>query len=1547
MNDSSPLANKPQSRRWVVWLTLVLFLISIGGLVAWLFVKSFVQGKIQTQLADLNLGQTQIGSISVSTGGVTAHNIQFKLQSEDATPWLTVGRLNINHPISELTSGVTTFNEIELDNAQATLTIDQLLELAALDKASPDFDLSQIELPAKAISVSNSNFQVLDADCSLKVTGVDLNIQQEKETQNITGSIADLVGGQWQIKGKIEPTANRYIANLSTVDLQLNNDQWQSLPYVAENLRNYLTASGVIDISADISGSVENSLVVDGSAKVKTLDINLPSFKLPVTVNTADVEFDLDQITATNIEATIDGQDKLSATATTTLSSFPITTDFETQFEDISIETLRHVVPGIPEILTARVAGNAKGGVVVAADTATEITIGATGRTKSAQYGDLQAESSLTTVVIDSLVFNAKQTYESISGAISVKADAAKQPLQNIFTTFSIAALSKQLDLEGIIAEAKAELDLPLATIEDLTTWQLSVSGTMPEGSLAGQTIANANVIGQLNRGVLELSPLTATAEDTDQESSIDNQLSADVAWPLVRNENSNYGTVVLSGQDLPTHWVVGLIQNQIFNATGEHLVDESSKLYRRISELGGSVNFDTRVNIPADRPEEISRWTATGNVQNSEFVVQQQSLSNLSTNIRLENSKLTLADVSGTFAQGGSLVGNATIDIAETAQHRINVEAQKVPLLWLITVAKNASSEFAAQFNQVAGVTQNQKVTSENTEGAMNIKAQFVTLPAGTPTPWNADLNVKSKELRILGERFKNVNIEANSDSKNIVVKQLKTNFGQRGLIDGNFSWNIRRNTGDGNLDWKSLSIQTLAQAAQIEGIPVTGLTDGKLILTSQDANDPNVAQTGLPVSINGQIAAIDLTAAKIRVKPFKFDVATRAGNVHIENFRTENKAIEFDLTAQAALKPPFQFRSDAALGKLQLSRLLEQSSVTQKEGEVVDVSGIMSGDFHFSGQLSPFDVRTNGKVQIKNPSYHNKPYRDIVVDWDHLGNDWKKSKLLLKAFGGEIKMAELTQKPKRIRVNISGIDAVEVTHLFNLPIELTGKLEGDASLNDWHLTETRWADLELKGSSMLVSEVEVGNFTAKADYRSDKLSYDINGALLGGKFEGHGQTDVGQKRLEKIEFPIEFNLNNALLENLNRKSAQFRSLRELDGNLSATAKFIVGLDHPFEGDGRIAISDAKWSDELLTRLASIHFNLADGRIKFNDVQADLKRGSIKANATIPLNGNLAGKYECEIRQMDLGRIAAIASDQPLEVEGQFDARLNGQIGRSITGQGYIGLDRASLHGVNGQSVRLPVQFTVSTANGSGRAELRRSTFRLFDGSVSGKAKLTFGSRLSFNSDLKLSRIDTGKMIRSLADFNQADQGELNGRLKIKGSSIRSLRDIKGTFEGKLERASAFQLPVLTDMARVLGGTRIQNDDFTSEDIRLQLDNGRVEVKNLNLSSSLANVAITGSVFIDGRLNLGVAGRIERFNQPTLIEELAGSPLTLIRGTPVSLFAQAAEFISDRVVFLKVGGTVNRPQVRVDTRQQLREETIRYFLRGSQILPYDQLRDN
>jgi hypothetical protein len=126
-SQTTTAATNTKPRRWVAWVVGILLALFVLGMVAWIFIKAFIETKIQQQLADLNLGRTSIGNISISPNGLTAHNIEFQASpNDDRSPWLTVGRMEIQHPLSELAAGATTFNGIQLNHAQATLDLDDL-----------------------------------------------------------------------------------------------------------------------------------------------------------------------------------------------------------------------------------------------------------------------------------------------------------------------------------------------------------------------------------------------------------------------------------------------------------------------------------------------------------------------------------------------------------------------------------------------------------------------------------------------------------------------------------------------------------------------------------------------------------------------------------------------------------------------------------------------------------------------------------------------------------------------------------------------------------------------------------------------------------------------------------------------------------------------------------------------------------------------------------------------------------------------------------------------------------------------------------------------------------------------------------------------------------------------------------------------------------------------------------------------------------------------------------------------------------------------------
>ena len=604
------------------------------------------------------------------------------------------------------------------------------------------------------------------------------------------------------------------------------------------------------------------------------------------------------------------------------------------------------------------------------------------------------------------------------------------------------------------------------------------------------------------------------------------------------------------------------------------------------------------------------------------------------------------------------------------------------------------------------------------------------------------------------------------------------------------------------------------------------------------------------------------------------------------------------------------------------------------------LSADSVVRSKVKLNGDLASLNWNSTGDLKLANLNYNELSLSDINASWKHAGNDWTDSALSVNAFGGSIEIVELNQQPQRIKVELSNIDSKELTLLANLPLKFTGKVSGDASLNDWDLGATRWADLNIRGASVLVGPAEFGELQGNVEYREEQLKYSVDGRLLNGKIIAKGETKILTDKPLETQLPVNVRFTNGTLSQLYRRSSNLDSLRSLQGNLSANTDWVFQYERAPTGTGVVKVNNLSWGSEILTKEVSTNVDFNSGSLELSNLRADLQRGEISGRASIPITSNTSGNYQLNFRSFDLQRLLDVVLDKPIEGAGLMDARISGQIGRSVSGQGTIAINRAKILGLAGRTFQVPIQFQFQPQQNTGRIAFRQSRFQIFNGNVSGSASLEFGRKTSLNADLKVAKLDTELLFSALAGFENAGQGDLSGQLVLKGNSIRALRDLKGSFKGRLDRAAAFELPLLSEVGRFLGGSQLQSRDFESDDIDLRLGQGKVEVRRFNFSNSLAQIAVTGDAFLDGRLDLNVAGKIDRLNQPTLIEQLAGSPLSRLRGSPVALFAQATNFLSERLVFVQIGGTFSRPQVRPDSGKQLQSETIRYFLRGSQILP-------
>lgn len=1543
MNDSQ--VTKP--KRWTRRLAVALLLLAIGVFVGWRVLLSVVEARFKSSLVDLAMGEPTIGSISVRGDGVRANDVVF-VRDGESEPWLSVGELAIQHPISGLAAGDETYDGLAIDGLRVNFDLDD-------SQSEQTIDLAEIELPSKQISIANATFVLQYAGSSdkaspkktLLIDQISATVRETAAGINLSGKIGDLAGSHWRLVGSTTNASKDWTVKLKSEQVNLVDGQWQDYPGIPDGIGNYLQADIQSDVQIELNSDRQGGFRYSGIANLKDGKLNLPQFKLPIEIKEGKVTVGDGVVQFDKLVGTMDGADSVSVSASTTIDAFPIETTFNANYRDLDVVTLRKLAAAIPIEVTGKASGGATGSVVVEESLRTTLVVNGSGKSSMPRYGSIVAQAAKVDVKITPLIFDSKQAFESIEGSVTVTADAAQQSAKDVFLSLGLTDLERQLEVEAN-ASGTFRLELPLASAAFIETWEMDVSATAETGKFCQQSIRDLRLKASLANGKLDFSEIVAVpvGQSTNGSRVIgpaspanplpSSLVRASVEWPITSTYNpSDTGKMSFGGQQVPTGWMIQLLNRQIQNATS----NDVQAVSEHVDRLAGEMTFETVVKVNANQPTDIGQWSGGGTISDSTVIADGQRLKNLNSKLGLNRGTLTFSELQANFDSGGQIDARGDFSLADGLLKSANLNASSMPLNWIVNVASQSIPAVGERMQNIG-------ITPSDTQDrfAGNLSAQFQLLPSLEGKPWVVSATIESPRLTVKGETMTDLSLSGSFDSKTIEVTSARAGVGARGQIDLQGSWSVAKETGNGQLSWQRLPLNWLAGFTTSNKEMFAGLTSGEVnILNRPDANGFG------PYSVQGSVSAEGLEFAGLKSRELGFDIRTKEGMVLLDGFQMTGDFDEVDLAGTLELNQPFCFALDGKVKRLPLSKLFARPSVTEKVRSAA-VTGTASGTFGLAGDLQAMRLNSDGNIKCSNLTFNGKRLSDISARWNDLGidaeNDWSQSSISVTALGGSIRMTELSQNPQRVRVELADINAQELTSLTSLPTKLTGSVSGDASLNEWAATETRWADLNLRGASVVVGPADFGDLSARVEYRENDLKYSVGGRLLNGKFDAEGRTTLNESIL-KTELPLQVQFTNGSLNGLYRSMASLSSLRSLQGSLAANANLVVRLDQLPSGNGVVKVNDLTWNSERLTREISSNVKLVDGVLKLDKLRADLQRGEISGRASIPIKADANGTYELNVRGFDLQRFLEVIMEDPVDGVGLVDARISGRVGRTISGQGLVSVNRAEVLGLSGRTLRVPIQFQYQPLQQTAKVEIRRSRFQVFNGNVTGTASIDIGKATSLKTDLKISMLDTDALFASLAGLENSGQGKLSGDLKLAGNSIRSLRDLKGSFKGDLSRAEAFQLPLLESVARFLGGNQLQSKDFESNDIDLRLGSGRIEVRRLNFSNSLAQIAITGNAYLDGRLDLDLAARIERINQPTLVEQLLGSPLSRFRGSPVALFAQAADFLSERLIFVQIDGTFQRPLVRPDAGKQLQEETIRYFLRGSQILPKQDILNN
>lgn len=1498
------MADKPKKRRgrWLMMVVIVLLAVCLFG---WMWLNFKIRSQLTQTLTDAGLKSPHVRSVMTGFGGFRASGIRFESDGVD----VEFDSLEIHQPILQLIQDSSVKDEIVLSGGSVSIDSRQLKGDSNFSLG--DVDLAQLETVANRVSVNDLVVKIFDDDAEIAINVAEMSLSNQAESIQLSGQVNVIEGGL-NLAGSAIKDSGDIDVQFTGQRLHLVDQQWQNWPGIGPAVKRHLGADAVFDVSGSINGSLKDGLKY--KAEIDTTDASLfiPKFQLPIAIRSADVLIQDGLVTYRKVHAAMGDKDVVNATGTTTIDGLPCVSKFQGDFTDVDVADLRKLVKEIPQKVVGSATGKTTGSVIVDPELVTTLRLSAAGDTNAATYGEIEASQGFVDVQIQPLVLTKKGVKLDLQGSVVVKATSQQQDVDDVLKTFDLLGLDRQFEFETL-ADGNVDLRIPLNSAADLRTWDLNINSKAASGVVGALKLKDLNIKTFLRDGQLVFDPAEAKLAARN-----DARVGVKVTWPLPNRAAESIaetGTVEVTCRNAPPKAAIAFFDRQMKNAKFDYQAKSQVDALLK-SDLVGGLSFESLINLPSGIDRPVESWDVTAAVTDSNFKFADQSLDRLASKLSIRNGILSIDSLKGHIDNGGDVTLNASYDMASEAVKGVKLRATDFPATWLATavIENDSTGKFADRTGLSA------KNVAKNLRGAFDAEIDL-----DPKLPDNFIWKANSEQLMIYGNSFQAVNASGHYDGQ-LDIERIVTQLPGGGMARLEGDWIADMDEGRFGLKWKDAALVPLlkSQIALPESFEST--SDGDLKITFAD---------GAP-QFSGEF---DLTETKVLGGTFaehRFEVTTREGRIYFRDIPTgRQESISFN--GSFGMFRPFDFAIKGNTESLPLS-----TSVFDK------LSGKATFDFRVVGQASPWKAKSIGKAEFRNLKFDKSRLSDIRSRWKFDTDKPAQQKLEFVGLSGKANLDSEKSSPESLSFRIEELQLSELASFRKLPVSLNGELTGVATIENWADFEKLKLNLSGESNLIRVGNAKLSNAVASASISNagKDLEYSFESQVLDGKLSCTGKRKLEPESPTKLwngPFPLTVRLTNG---RLNRVAESISSVppqwfKQVQGRVSASMDLSVRPGEYPEGSGQVSVEDIKYRNRLVSQNVESAVSISKGVLALKKLRADLRQGEVSGKATIPLTGNVSGGYEMDVRNFSLSRLLFVLVDDPVEADGFVNARMSGRVGRAITGSGTLGVTRAGLFGVSSESMKIPIRYRLDLAQQRARIEMPSSRVKAFRGTIDGSAKVEIGAQTRFESDLEFSNIDSRTFIRTLTGFSKPGTGKLNGTLELSAKNFRSEKDLTASFTGKLSQSNALTFPLLDQITRFIGNVAIlRNEQFESDSIELVLSKGRIEVRKFRLRNALASIIVTGDAFLNGRLDLEVAARVERLDQPTLIDELAGSPLARLAGPQAAFFTQAAEFLSERIVFVDVTGTAQRPQFRLKPGKQLKEEAIRYFLRGSQILP-------
>ncbi len=684
-----------------------------------------------------------------------------------------------------------------------------------------------------------------------------------------------------------------------------------------------------------------------------------------------------------------------------------------------------------------------------------------------------------------------------------------------------------------------------------------------------------------------------------------------------------------------------------------------------------------------------------------------------------------------------------------------------------------------------------------------------------------------------------------------------------------------------------------------------------------------------------DGRLVARQAGAFGLRVSDGEATVRLENGTLRASEIKGKLEGAPVVGDGELRLTSPYRYRARLDLPGSDLASL---ERLAPEARPPVALAGTLAATAEVSGALSPFSVGVEGSARAADLTVEKVPLGAASFRWRADADRFRVTDLKAAPFRGELTGSAVVPlraaAPGRVDLTFQEVDLGALSRAVpSFPVALGGRASGSLAGDFPAAREGERRDitarLDVKGTRLRVQRLPAERLEGTLTYRDGALDYRLEGRVADGRLTLNGRWPP-PKQQPSPDDEGRLSLEGARLNRLGEALGLGDALRRVEGTLDAEFSYRVEPDGDLLGDGRVVLNDLRSDGREIASSVRGDVRLVGGLLRVRDLTGTVAGGLLRGQAAYNLRRS-RGFFSVGLERAEAARLLAPLFGPDSPVEGPVEVRLRGTFAGEVRGSGEVVLGRGRVAGVGVSDWRLPVDFSI--ARGSGSIDVREGGAQVAGGRASVRASYRWGAVSRLDGEVRFFNADLRTGLRSFGDVGQFGAGRGSGRFTFFGDNVRSADDVGGDLEASFSQAQPLGLPVLRQIAPLVAPGLGRSAQFQSGDVRARLSRGVVRVETLSLVSPAVQLFLQGTVTLQGRLNLEATANTAQLPVNANALRLLGLRVPTIGPIPVGLLLEISSFFANRVVHLRITGTVNSPVIRVEPLPILAQEAARFFL--------------